>query len=75
MKRRVVVTGMGVITPLGKEVDELWNGILEARSGIHTLSLIEPAPFKVRLAGDIPDFEQAFAALERLCAMLAPEVA
>ena len=57
MKRRVVVTGMGVITPLGKEVDELWNGILEARSGIHTLSLIEPAPFKVRLAGDIPDFD------------------
>ncbi len=57
MKRRVVVTGMGVVTPLGKEVDELWQGILEARSGIHRLSLIEPDPFKVQLAGDIPDFE------------------
>ncbi len=57
MKRRVVVTGMGVITSLGKELDELWNGVLEARSGIHELSLIDPTPFKVKLAGDIPDFD------------------
>jgi 3-oxoacyl-[acyl-carrier-protein] synthase II len=56
MKRRVVVTGMGAITPLAGEVDALWNAVLEARSGIHTLSLIDPEPFKVRLAGDIPDF-------------------
>lgn len=57
MKRRVVVTGMGVITSLGKELDEVWKGILEARSGIHELSLIDPTPFKVKLAGDIPDFD------------------
>jgi 3-oxoacyl-[acyl-carrier-protein] synthase II len=57
MKRRVVVTGMGVVTSLGKELDELWSGVLEARSGIHTLSLIDPSPFKVKLAGDIPDFD------------------
>ncbi len=57
MKRRVVVTGMGVITSLGKELNELWNGVLEARSGIHELSLIDPTPFKVKLAGDIPDFD------------------
>lgn len=56
MKRRVVVTGMGAITPLGNEVDALWNAVLEARSGIHRLSLIAPEPFKVQLAGDIPDF-------------------
>lgn len=56
MKRRVVVTGMGVVTSLGIELDELWNGVLEARSGIHSLSLIDPSPFKVKLAGDIPDF-------------------
>ncbi len=57
MKRRVVVTGMGAITSLGKELDELWNGVLEARSGIHELSLIDPTPFKVKLAGDIPAFD------------------
>lgn len=56
MKRRVVVTGMGIVTPLGQEVDQLWHSVLEAKSGIHTLSLISPEPFKVKIAGDIPDF-------------------
>ncbi|MEZ6136040.1 MAG: beta-ketoacyl-ACP synthase II [Pirellulaceae bacterium] len=56
MKRRVVVTGLGAVTPLGDEVDTLWNAVLEARSGIHRLSIIDPEPFKVQLAGDIPDF-------------------
>jgi len=56
MKRRVVVTGMGLVTPLGKEVDQLWQNVLAGMSGIHRLSLIDPAPFKVKLAGDIPDF-------------------
>ena len=56
MKRRVVVTGMGAVTPLGTEVDELWQNVLAAKSGIKKLSLIEPEPFKVQLAGDIPDF-------------------
>ncbi len=57
MKRRVVITGMGMITPLGKEVAEVWDGILAGRSGIHRLSVIDPAPFKVQVAGDIPDFD------------------
>lgn len=56
MKRRVVVTGMGLVTSLGKELDEVWNSILTAQSGINTLSLIDPSPYKVKLAGDIPDF-------------------
>ncbi|QDV27527.1 beta-ketoacyl-ACP synthase II [Aureliella helgolandensis] len=57
MKRRVVVTGLGAVTPLGDEVDQLWNGVLEAQSGIKQLSIIDPSPFKVKLAGDIPDFD------------------
>ncbi|MFO1066159.1 MAG: beta-ketoacyl-ACP synthase II [Pirellulales bacterium] len=57
MKRRVVVTGLGMITPLGNEVSQVWDGILNCRSGIHKLSLIDPAPYKVQIAGDIPDFD------------------
>ena len=57
MKRRVVVTGLGAVTPLGSEIPALWNAILEARSGIKRLSLIEPSRFKVQIAGDIPDFD------------------
>lgn len=56
MKRRVVVTGLGAVTPLGVEVSELWDNVLAANSGIHRLSLIDPDRFKVQIAGDIPDF-------------------
>lgn len=57
MKRRVVVTGMGAVTPLGAEVEQLWSNVLACKSGIHVLSLIDPAPFKIKIAGDIPDFD------------------
>ncbi len=57
MKRRVVVTGMGVITPLGNEVEQLWDNVLACHSGVHLLSLIDPTPFKIKIAGDIPDFD------------------
>ncbi len=57
MKRRVVVTGLGAITPLGNEVDQLWQNVLAGKSGIHSLSVIDPTPYRVKLAGDIPDFD------------------
>ncbi|MEM8733696.1 MAG: beta-ketoacyl-ACP synthase II [Planctomycetota bacterium] len=57
MKRRVVVTGMGAVTPLGLEVDELWQNVLAAKSGIKRLSLIDPDRFKISIAGDVPEFD------------------
>lgn len=56
MKRRVVVTGMGVVTPLACDVSGMWNALVEGKSGIHPLTLIDTEPFKIRFGGDIPDF-------------------
>lgn len=57
MKRRVAITGLGLITPLGKEVSQVWDNVLASKCGIHRLSIIDPAPYKVQIAGDIPDFD------------------
>lgn len=56
MKRRVVITGTGVVTPLACDVDELWTALVEGQSGIHPLTVLDTEPFKIRFGGDIPDF-------------------
>ncbi len=57
MKRRVVVTGMGVITPLSCDVDDCWNKILECQSGIHDIQLFDTSDIKVKIGGDVLDWE------------------
>ena len=42
MERRVVITGIGAITPIGKNVEESWNGIKEQKCGIDTITLFNP---------------------------------
>lgn len=57
MKRRVVVTGMGVVTPLACDVNAMWSALIAGNSGIHPLTVLDTAPFKIRFGGDIPDFD------------------
>ncbi|MFG2377519.1 beta-ketoacyl-[acyl-carrier-protein] synthase family protein [Streptomyces sp. NPDC048504] len=52
--RRVVVTGLGAVTPLGVGVDELWRGLLDGRHGIRELEGEEFAELPVRVAGTVP---------------------
>ncbi|MGN0497225.1 MAG: beta-ketoacyl-ACP synthase II [Lachnospiraceae bacterium] len=54
--RRVVVTGMGAITPIGLSVDEFWNGIKESKVGIGPITKFDCTDFKVKLAAEVKDF-------------------
>ncbi len=57
MNRRVVVTGMGAVTPLGMNVRETWSGLLTGRSGITRLDLFDSSEFPTRIAGQVKDFD------------------
>ncbi len=57
MKRRVVVTGLGVVTSLSCNVQDLWQRILEGQSGIHRLRCFDLEQFKVTIGGDIHDWD------------------
>ena len=56
MNRRVVVTGMGCITPIGNNVDEFWKGIEEKKCGIDKITAFDTTDYKVTLAGEIKNF-------------------
>ena len=55
--RRVVVTGMGVISPLGNTVDEMWERALNGESGIGELTAIDPSAYPCKVAGQVEDFD------------------
>ena len=57
MNRRVVVTGMGIITPLSCDVDECWTKILQCESGIHDIQLFDTSDIKVKIGGDVYDWK------------------
>ncbi|GFZ31891.1 3-oxoacyl-[acyl-carrier-protein] synthase 2 [Clostridium zeae] len=56
MERRVVVTGMGAITPLGNSVDSFWNGIKEGVCGVNEIKAFDTTEQKVKLAAEVKDF-------------------
>ncbi|MED4531721.1 beta-ketoacyl-ACP synthase II [Metabacillus fastidiosus] len=56
MKKRVVITGMGAITPLGHNVDSIWENIKNGVSGIAPITRIDSEKFNVKVAGEVKDF-------------------
>lgn len=56
MSRRVAVTGLGVVSPLGCSVDQLWDGLLAGRSGVGPITLFDASAYGVRIAAEVKDF-------------------
>jgi len=54
--RRVVITGVGAVTPIGTAADGLWAGLVARRSAVRTISRFDPSPFRSHVAAEIPDF-------------------
>lgn len=56
MERRVVITGMGAITPVGNDVETFWNNIKEGKSGIDFIKNIDTENFEVKIAAEVKDY-------------------
>ena len=57
MKRRVVITGLGIVSPIGNDRDEVWDSVTAGRCGIGPITRYDPAEQKVKLAGEVKNFD------------------
>ncbi|MEP6632587.1 MAG: beta-ketoacyl-ACP synthase II [Luteimonas sp.] len=56
-KRRVVITGLGILSPLGNDLASSWDGIVNGRSGIGSITHFDASAFPTRIAGEVKDFD------------------
>jgi 3-oxoacyl-[acyl-carrier-protein] synthase II len=57
LKHRAVITGMGVVSPVGNHLDEFWNNLIEGKSGIGLLTRFDTADLPTKVAGEVKNFE------------------
>ena len=56
-ERRVVVTGVGVVSPIGNNRETFWEGLISGRNGIDLISRFDPSDYSSRIAGEVKDFD------------------
>ena len=56
-KRRIVVTGLGMLTPVGNTVEESWKNIVAGKSGIGPITAFDTTNFPVKISGSVKDFD------------------
>lgn len=57
MSRRVVITGIGLVTPLGHSIDDFWDNIISGRSGVSTITRFDVSELPTRIAAQVKDFD------------------
>jgi len=55
--RRVVITGIGAVTPIGADAESTWDAMLHGRGGIGRITRFDPAPYESQIAGEVKDFD------------------
>ncbi len=58
-RRRVVITGIGPVTPIGTGVDDFWTGLTTGRNGVRTITNFDASDLSATVAGEVPDFDQS----------------
>ena len=56
-ERRVVITGLGVVTPLGNSVDVFWDNLIAGKCGVDKITAFDPTPFDTQIAAQVKDFD------------------
>ncbi len=57
MQRRVVITGVGLVSALGLDTETTWKGLLEGRSGVAPITHFDASNFSTRIAAEVKDFD------------------
>ena len=57
MRRRVALTGVGVVSPIGIGRDAFWTALVEGRSGVRRITAFDPTPYETQIGGEVPDFD------------------
>ena len=57
MTKRIVVTGVGAVTPIGPDIETTWDSMLHGRGGIGRITRFDPAPYESQMAGEVKDFD------------------
>src|SRR3954454_22485187 len=57
--RRVVITGMGAVTPVGNSAPETWEALKAGKSGIARITLFDPSPYEIQIAGEVKNFDNS----------------
>ena len=55
--RRVAVTGLGIISPIGQDKDSVWDSLVHGRSGLKKITRFDPSPYEAQVAGEVNDFD------------------
>jgi 3-oxoacyl-[acyl-carrier-protein] synthase II len=64
-RRRVAITGVGLVTPVGNDVATTWSALLEGRSGVAPISIFDASGFSTRIAAEVKDFDAAALGADR----------